>query len=246
MSPPGPLAELLASGGVTEICELRSTFGFMAVHGGWLESVTDHIATEAARRSNASVYAILQPPELRWHIPATAMAPADSTALRAFLDHVEVVVSVHGFGAGLLFRTGDQNPGSASGFPADVGYRPDMALLLGGSNRRLATSVAAELRGRLPDHDIVDELADIPARLRGLHPDNPVNLPPAGGVQLECGPDIRGLGQAWRHLDRHERRRRLEPLVSGLAATAERWPGARVDPALIPSVDERSARRGGP
>ena len=40
--------ELLAHEGVEEIVELRSTFGFMAYHGGSLEEVTDVVATAAA------------------------------------------------------------------------------------------------------------------------------------------------------------------------------------------------------
>ncbi|MEN9553457.1 MAG: hypothetical protein RLY24_1052, partial [Actinomycetota bacterium] len=38
------LADLLTYDGVTEECVLRSSFGFMAFHGGALEEVTDVIA----------------------------------------------------------------------------------------------------------------------------------------------------------------------------------------------------------
>jgi hypothetical protein len=53
--------ELLAHPGVEEIVELRSTFGFMAYHGGSLEEVTDVVATAAAEQAGASLYAVLQP-----------------------------------------------------------------------------------------------------------------------------------------------------------------------------------------
>ncbi|NCV09224.1 MAG: replication protein, partial [Actinobacteria bacterium] len=38
------LADLLRHDGVEEVSELRSTFGFMAFHGGALEERTDLIA----------------------------------------------------------------------------------------------------------------------------------------------------------------------------------------------------------
>src|SRR5689334_3273177 len=96
----GPMfAELLAHDGVEEICELRSTFGLMAFHGGNLEAATDVIAGEAASRAGASLYAVVQPPSLRWHIPSTEVRPSESPRLAAFIDHVDVVVAVHGYGA---------------------------------------------------------------------------------------------------------------------------------------------------
>ena len=64
-----PFASLLAKPGVNEVLELRSKFGFMAFHGGWLEEVTDDIAQEAAERSDSSFYAVLQGPDEQWHIP---------------------------------------------------------------------------------------------------------------------------------------------------------------------------------
>ena len=45
-----------------EECDLRSRFGFMAYHGGSLEEMTDVIAADAAERSGASYYGVLQPP----------------------------------------------------------------------------------------------------------------------------------------------------------------------------------------
>ena len=91
-------AELLAAPGVEEIVELRGRFGFMAYHGGALEAMTDVIAAEAARRSNASLYAVVQPEGMREHLASTLVRPAESARLRAFVDHVDVVVTIHGFG----------------------------------------------------------------------------------------------------------------------------------------------------
>ena len=45
------LEDLLAQPGVEEVCELRSRFGVMALHGGNLERGTDVIAAAAAERA---------------------------------------------------------------------------------------------------------------------------------------------------------------------------------------------------
>ncbi len=167
--------ELLAHPGVEEICTLRSSFGFMAFHGGSLEQKTDDIALAAAEQGGASVYAVVQPPGFRWHLPSAQIDPAHSPLLAGFLDHVDVAVAVHGFGRQDMFTT----------------------LLLGGRNRGLGRHVGLSLQGALPEYDIVDELDRIPKELRGLHPDNPVNRPRQGGVQLELPPRVRGLGPFW-------------------------------------------------
>jgi phage replication-related protein YjqB (UPF0714/DUF867 family) len=162
--------DLLAHPGVEEVCELRSRFGLMALHGGNLERGTDVIASAAAERAGASLYAVRQPPGLRWHVPSVAFDPGTSPTLARFLDHVETAVAVHGYG------------------------RPDMwtTLLVGGQNRVLAAALRTALEGALgDDFRVVDDVARIPRPLRGQHPRNPVNLPPAQGVQLELPPRVR-------------------------------------------------------
>lgn len=185
------LAELLAHDGVEEHLELRSTVGFLALHGGSLERETDDIAAEAAERSGASLYALCQPDDLRWHIPSVQMDPAESPALGRFLGHVDVVLSVHGYGRDGLFTT----------------------LLLGGGDRALAGHVAGHLRAALPGYTVAADLADIPKALRGLHPDNPVNRSRGGGVQIELPPRIRLQGP---NADPGAR----QALVAGLAAAS--------------------------
>lgn len=195
------LSELLAHNGVVEQVELRSRFGFMAFHGGSLEKGTDEIALGAADLAQASLYAVIQPPDLRWHLPSTSFDPDHSPALASFVEHVEVVVAVHGFGREGLFTS----------------------LLLGGRNRDLAAHLAGPLRGALPGYDVVDDLAAIPRELAGQHPTNPVNLPRAGGVQLELPPRVRGLGPFW---DDHGDARPVphtESLIAALAEAARSW-----------------------
>ena len=166
------LDQLLATPGVEERCVLGSSFGFLALHGG-LEAGTSEIAQAAAVASNASIYAVVQPDDMRWHIPSHAYEPSQSDALVAFLAHVELVVSVHGFGG----LRGDDDRWITG--------------LLGGSNRELAANLALLLRDALPGYRWIDDLERIPSHLRGVHHDNPVNMTSGGGVQLELPPRVR-------------------------------------------------------
>ena len=92
------LAELLSMPGIREECILRSTVGFMALHGGSQDRGTEQIARRAAERAGASYYAIVQPSGLRVHLTSRLHHPDHSEQLRAFLDHVDVAISIHGFG----------------------------------------------------------------------------------------------------------------------------------------------------
>lgn len=168
-------AELLARPDVVEECELRGSFGFMAYHGGGLEDMTDVIARAAAGRSGASYYGVLHPADDPVHLPSIDVTPDQSRVLAAFIDHVDVVITVHGFGRRTLLTS----------------------LLVGGGNRPLAAHVATHLRIALPAYDVIDDMASIPADLRGVHPSNPVNLPRGGGVQVELPPRVRGSSPLW-------------------------------------------------
>lgn len=199
----GRFAELLAHDGVEEDLELRSTFGFMAFHGGNLEEGTDVVAAGAAAEAGASLYAVRQPTSLRWHIPSIEVAPAESPGLARFLDHVDVAVAVHGFGRVELWTT----------------------LLLGGRHRPLATHLAEHLRAALPGYTVIDDLDAIPVDLRGVHPRNPVNLPRHGGVQLELPPRTRSRSvPMWRDLPDTQPVPHQIDLIAGLAAAARAWP----------------------
>jgi len=46
---------------VSEVSRLRSRFGFLAIHGGGLEQMTDLIAERAAEEAEASVYLLRHP-----------------------------------------------------------------------------------------------------------------------------------------------------------------------------------------
>jgi phage replication-related protein YjqB (UPF0714/DUF867 family) len=191
-------AELLQMPGVVEDVQLRSRVGFMAIHGGSLERRTAELATQAADRAGASLYAVCQPEDLRWHLPSHLVDPAASPALRRFLTHVDVVFSLHGYGRAGYWTT----------------------LLVGGTNRAVAAETAGALRAALPGYSVVDDVDSIPADLRGLHPMNPVNLPRRAGVQLELPPRVRGLGPHWRSIPDGELAPPACALVDALALLA--------------------------
>ena len=155
-------ARLLRCQGVEERVQLGSRVGFLALHGG-LEPGTEGVAARAAAASGASSYIVTQPRTLGWHVPSHRIQPGESPELDRFLDHVDVVISVHGY------------------------FRPEWpdAVYLGGANRALAALLAARLRPALPDLAVVDDLGRVPTALRGVNPRNPVNGSRAGGVQLE-------------------------------------------------------------
>lgn len=162
--------DLIATEGVTEEASLRGRVGVMALHGG-LEAYTATAARRCARATGASLYTVVQHEEVRRHLPSTRFDPTQSRNLKAFLEHVSLVVSFHGFGRRGLEST----------------------VLVGGGNERL--------RGRVGEaiahHSELRVIADperIPRGLRGLHPRNPVNLPEFGGAQIELSPQARRDG----------------------------------------------------
>lgn len=194
-------AELLATPGVVEETELRGTVGFMAYHGGNLERVTDVVARGAAEASGASLYTVCQPEGFRWHLPSSAIGSKPSPALSAFVEHVDVAITIHGYGREGLWTS----------------------LLLGGRNRELASHVASHLRDTLDDYEILDDLEAIPKALRGQHRHNPVNLPRSTGVQVELPPRVRGMGPKWADAAPGQLVPPTQALISGLARAASTW-----------------------
>jgi phage replication-related protein YjqB (UPF0714/DUF867 family) len=155
-------ADLVVRPDVTETAIVGNDIGVLAYHAG-LEAGTWEVAADVADRSGCSLYALRQPPDLRWHVPSASVDPVAAPGLARVLDHVRLALSVHGYGR----RS-----------------RP-WEILLGGQNRTVAGEVAAALREGVADVVVIDDLAAIPPALRGLHPANPVNRPPEQGVQIE-------------------------------------------------------------
>ena len=196
-----PFRELLAMPGVREVCHLRSRLGFMAYHGGSLEALTDIVAENAAERSGASYYGVLQPPDFNWHIPSHRVSPAESDVLAGFLEHVDIVITIHGFGRHGYWTT----------------------LLLGGQNRPFAEHVAGHLRTHLTEYTVVTELEAMPKELRGLHVTNPVNLARQQGVQIELPPRVRGSSPIWKDWKGPGLVPHTTALIDALTAAATSW-----------------------
>ncbi|MBI3228154.1 MAG: poly-gamma-glutamate hydrolase family protein [Mycolicibacterium cosmeticum] len=199
-SAPQSLTALLADPEVTESATLRSRFGFLAIHGGGLERMTDVIAERAAQASGASSYVVRHPAGYPHHLASARYLPEQSEHLAAFLDHVDIVVSVHGYG-----RIGRSNQ-----------------LLAGGSNRALVAHLSRHLS--IPGHQVVTDLDAIPRELRGLHPDNPVNRARDGGAQLELPPRVRGISPRSGMAGADGLVPATSALVRGLTEAARSWP----------------------
>ncbi len=199
---PQTLSELLVTSGVTEASTLRSRFGFLAIHGGGLEKMTDVIAERAAAAAGASVYVVRHPDQYPHHLPSASYEAGQSACLDAFFDHVDVAVSLHGYG-----RVGRSQQ-----------------LLAGGGNRRLARHLARHVS--VPGYEVVTDMAAIPRELRGLHENNPVNRPRGGGAQLELTPRVRGISPRSGPAGDDGLCAPTSTLIAGLCAAATAWPSA--------------------
>ena len=137
------------------------------------------------------------------HIPSHRVTSDQSPALAGFLSHVEIVVTVHGYGRAGFFTS----------------------LLLGGGNRRLAAHLGAAIRRHLPAYTVIDDIDEIPKDLRGLHQDNPVNIPLHAGVQLELPPRVRGSSPMFWDWEGPEPSPHTQRLIDALVECAVTWPG---------------------
>ena len=198
---PQTLSELLADPTVFEVSRLRSRFGFLAIHGGGLEQMTDVIAERAADAAGASVYLLRHPEGYPHHLPSARYLAGESARLAEFLAHVDVAVSLHGYGR--------------------IGRSTE--LLAGGGNRTLAQHLARHID--VPGYHVVTDLDAIPAELRGLHPDNPVNRVRLGGAQLELSARVRGISPRSQLPADDGLSPATSLLVQGLVAAAHSWTG---------------------
>ncbi len=154
----------------TEFLHLAGPVGILVLHGGGIEPGTEAIARLVARDTGASLYVYagrLPRGNLRLHRPSPYDDSELTTALRRFLGHVQLAVSIHGHG------------------------RAEETVFLGGLNETLAARLAHLARSALPRYDWISDPAVIPRDLRGRHPRNAVNLPPDRGVQIELPRSLR-------------------------------------------------------
>jgi phage replication-related protein YjqB (UPF0714/DUF867 family) len=166
----------------------------MALHGGSQDRGTHEIASQAAAQVGASYYAIIQPSDLRVHLTSRRHDPDQSERMAAFLAHVDVAISVHGFGRDSFNLFVDPAGGMVIEpyGPALRGRQtgPLRGIIIGGQNVQLLTVARRLLNGRFAGFHVADE------RIRlGFHSENPVNLPLDHGVQIELPPGLRGIGE---------------------------------------------------
>jgi phage replication-related protein YjqB (UPF0714/DUF867 family) len=174
MSPMGrdnytPVSSGVAAG-ASELVHVAGPVGILALHGGGIEPGTETIARLVARETGASLYVYagrLPRGNLRLHRPSPYDDSELPAALRRFLRHVQLAVSIHGHG------------------------RAEETVFLGGLNETLAARLAHLGRSALPRYGWIFDPAAIPPGLRGQHPRNAVNLPPDRGVQIELPRSLR-------------------------------------------------------
>jgi len=187
------LQELLDQPGVDERCVLRSSIGFLALHGGSQDRGTELIAERAADRAGASYYGIVQPPDRRVHLPSKDHDPSEAPGLRRFLDHVAVAISVHGFGRDSFTFVLEPERGlvlEPYGPPMRGAQRgPLRGIILGGRNEELLEQARRFLDDRFEGYHVADRRVRL-----GFHPRNPANLPRQHGIQVELPPGLRGIG----------------------------------------------------
>jgi phage replication-related protein YjqB (UPF0714/DUF867 family) len=174
MSPVGrdnhtPVASGLEAG-ASELVHAAGPVGILALHGGRIEPGTETIARLVARQTGASLYVYagqLPRGNLRLHRPSPYDDAELPAALRRFLDHIQLAISIHGHG------------------------RPEETVFVGGLNGPLAARLAELGRSALPRYGWISDPAAVPRGLRGRHPRNAVNLPPDRGVQVELPRSLR-------------------------------------------------------
>jgi phage replication-related protein YjqB (UPF0714/DUF867 family) len=196
---PRTFSALLSEPGVAESSRLGSGFGFLAIHGGGLEQMTDVIAERAAEAAGASVYVVRHPHRYPHHLPSVCFDAEESALLAEFLDHVDVAVSLHGYG-----RLGHST-----------------RLLAGGRNRELASHLARHID--VPGYQVVTDLDAIPRELRGLHRQNPVNQVRDCGAQLELSSRVRGISPRSPMPGPDGLSPATSALIRGLIAAARSW-----------------------
>jgi phage replication-related protein YjqB (UPF0714/DUF867 family) len=178
---------------------LRSSVGLMALHGGSQDRGTHEIASRVAEVAGASYYAIVQPLGLRVHLTSRRHDPAHSERMTAFLRHVQIAISVHGFGRdGFAVHV---DPGGGVVVqpygPALRGRQrgPLRGIIVGGRNEELLELARRLLDDRFAGYHVADERVRL-----GFHPNNPANLPSSHGIQIELPPGLRGIGDLGEHL----------------------------------------------
>ncbi len=160
----------------------RGKTGVFAVHGGGIEIGTEQIVRNTAERTSCSVYIFSGRKKIgnnTLRISSIKFASLNRPLFSNILSHVERIVAIHGH---------NQNK---------------REIYIGGKNLELRAKIAEALKKVLLDYRVVKFLHEIPNPVKGVYPNNFVNLPPEAGVQLELPRALREARKTtgWR---RHE------------------------------------------
>jgi phage replication-related protein YjqB (UPF0714/DUF867 family) len=167
----GPALSLPAGAGAARAVSRPPAAGshpgcIFAPHGGGIEPGTEEIARALARASGASLYVLAgrrAAGNKALHVTSTAMRAGVSARLDRALARCRTAIAIHGHA----------QPGAPR------------AIYVSGRAAAAAGLISAALRGALAGWDVIDDPARIPPGLAGLSPENFVNRPAGGGVQIE-------------------------------------------------------------
>jgi len=157
-------------GDTSEFLHLEGSLGILALHGGRIEPGTEEIARFVAQQSRASLYVFSgrrSVDNLSLHQPSHRMALQSRPLLFRFLDRVQTAISIHGHG------------------------RDQRCVYVGGLHQVMVQRFAELALEAFPQYVWISDPERIPLDIRGLDPNNIVNLPPAHGMQLELPKPLR-------------------------------------------------------
>ena len=160
---------------VQEYLRLEGPLGLIALHGGGIEPGTEEIARFVAYHSGASLYVYAgrrSGGNLSLHRPSHDGKAEKRTLFVEFLNHVKAAISIHGHGRG-----------------QDRVY-------VGGLHQSMVQRFVGLVRPALFEYEWIANPKIIPLGLRGQSPNNVVNLPPHGGMQLELPLKLRQTRRA--------------------------------------------------
>jgi len=148
----------------------RGKIGVFAIHGGGIEIGTEQIARNIAKRTNCSVYIFSGRKKTgnnNLRISSIEFASLNHPLFSNILSHIEKIVAIHGH---------NQN-------------KKDIHI--GGRNVDLKSKIAEALKKRLPEYHVITFLHEIPDLMKGIDPNNFVNLPQERGMQIELPQALR-------------------------------------------------------
>ncbi len=156
--------------GFVEYARFAGGVAVLAVHGGGIEPGTEELAEYAAAETGCSLYVFsgrLEKGNSRLRRMSRSLFREEDSLRSRVIGQANAVISIHGHG------------------------RDANEIYAVGASEVLKGMFVELMAQRLPAFPVVTDPAKIPKGLAGLHPDNVVNLPAGGGLQLELPARLR-------------------------------------------------------